>query len=67
MDALEWPVVHPCDDGSRTENLRSFRIPSVCKAAIQRQLATCGTTHSRLFPDLDGLSAEINRSRRRAS
>lgn len=64
MDALEWPYAHEVDDGTtRTESLTSYRIPADSKESMREELARCGMTHSRLFPDLDGLSEEMNRSR----
>jgi len=37
-----------------------FRIPSECKTDIQSSLNKLGVSRATLFPDLDGLSAQIN-------
>jgi hypothetical protein len=41
-------------------DLMTIVVESTCKATLRRELATLGITRESLFPDLEGLSAELN-------
>ncbi len=65
MAGLSWPCEHAiAGRGVVVERLVGLRVPAKAKESIARQLAKCGVTHSRLFPDLDGLSEQVNRAGR---
>jgi hypothetical protein len=68
MKSAGWPCVHEMnDEPHRTENLSVFRVPWARKASIRRELEMLDITHSKLFPDLDGISEEVNQSLRCAA
>jgi len=62
MKNADWPFTHEMDgEPSRIENLTVLMIPNDKKVSFRRELEIVDITPSRLFPDLDGVSEEINR------
>ena len=45
-------------------DLMTIVVENTCKETLRRELATLGITRESLFPDLEGLSAELNHSYR---
>ena len=54
-------------EAKRKRHLQMLTIPRDAVRAIQKDLYSCGITHSFVFPDLDGLCREICRKHRRIS
>jgi hypothetical protein len=54
-------------EGRRKRHLQMITIPREAVPAIQKELYSCGITHSFVFPDLEGLCREICRKHRRKS
>jgi hypothetical protein len=51
----------------RRRHLQKLTIPRGAITAIQKELYSCGITHSFVFPDLEGLCREICRKHRRTA
>jgi len=61
LNLLEWPYSYEPTDGKGPdwEWLAAVRIPARCKPPLLWELNRCAVSRSRLFPDLDGVSAEL--------
>lgn len=65
MNSLQWPHTHELVGGKSTkESLERITIVPQAKERILCELAKCGVTRSRLFPDLEGVSAHVLQSDR---
>lgn len=67
MRDLDWPYDHETTDrGPLRESVVAIRIPAANKPRLLAELASLQVSHSKLFPDLDGVSDEVNSSHNRA-